>query len=248
MPKLQSNGFWLELNKLQQADLPSLVAHAPKLVMCSKAASTNRKYAAAFTCWERWATVQMTDVALPANPLHVGLYLTHLAGLAISPSVLQAAYYGVKWAHKLCSLPDPTCQSLPTIVMDSARRVLGKPAVAKKPTTVDMLKDWCNKFSSESATLRDFRFIAMFRVAFASFLRFDEVVRIRCSDLVFEDSHLTIFIHKSETDGYCKGTEVVISRGFTEACPIFHLRRYLKLAKLSLDLNSKEFIFGKLDF
>ena len=86
-----------------------------------------------------------------------------------------------------------------------------------------MLKDWCNKFSSKSATLRDLRFIAMSLVAFAGFLRFDEVVRIRCSDLVFEDSHLTIVIRKSETDGYSKGTEVVISKGVTEACPVFHL-------------------------
>ena len=131
--KLQSNGFWLELDKLQHADLPSLIARTRKLVMCSKAASTNLKYAAAFARWECLATLHTTDVTLSANPLHVRLYLAHLAGLASSPSVLDAAYYGIKWAHKLCGLPDPTCHSLPTIVMDSARRVLGKPAVAKNP-------------------------------------------------------------------------------------------------------------------
>ena len=46
----------------------------------------------------------------------------------------------------------------------------------------------------------------------------------------------------------CKGTEVVINKGVTEACPIFNLGPYLKLAKLSLDLNSMEFIFHKLHF
>ena len=233
-----------------KATIEWFLAWARQAAACGSAESdsSHTKACDALQGWECLATLHTTDVTLPANPLHVRLYSAHLAGLASSPSVLDAAYYGTKWAHKLCGLPDPTCHSLPTIVMDSARRVLGKPAVAKNPITVDMLKAWCNKFSSKSTTLRDLRFIAMSLVAFAGFLRFNEVVRIRCSDLVFEDSHLTIVIHKSKTDGFSKGTEVVISKGVTEACPVFHLWHYLKLAKLSSDLNSNEFIFQKLHF
>ena len=33
--------------------------------------------------------------------------------------------------------------------------------MAQKPITVDVLKDWCNKFNSESATLRDLHFVAI---------------------------------------------------------------------------------------
>lgn len=51
-----------------------------------------------------------------------------------------------------------------------------------------------------SSDLSDLRIYCMFSLAFASFLRFNELVNIRFAELTFFDSHVQIFIPKSKTD------------------------------------------------
>ena len=43
-------------------------------------------------------------------------------------------------------------------------------------------------------------------VDFAGFFRFSELVNIKSSDILFYEKYLKIFIEKSKTDKYGKGT------------------------------------------
>ena len=176
MEKLRATGFWVELNRLTHADLPHLVRSARMLVPHAHAASTNIKYIEAYKRWQSWAKCQLVP-ALPACRLiclHVSLYLTFLTETTKSRIAIQAALYGIECAHTMCGSPDPTGHSLPTMVLEAAKRLLGKP-----PITSEMLKIWCKEHGNEAATLNDLRFIAMSLILFVGFLRLNELVNVR---------------------------------------------------------------------
>ena len=77
----------------------------------SRSENTNSKYFSAFKRWERFITLEKGK-AVPATPIHVALYLTHLLHNGSSCSVIQSAVYGLKRAHNLQGLQDPTDNSL----------------------------------------------------------------------------------------------------------------------------------------
>lgn len=53
-----------------------------------------------------------------------------------------------------------------------------------------------------SATLYDIRSVALSLLAFAAFLRFDELSRLIRSDVKFENEMLQLFIESSKTDQF----------------------------------------------
>ena len=85
------------------------------------------------------------------------------------------------------------------------------------------------------------RFVTMSLLSFSAFLRFNEVAKLRRSDLRIESDHVQVFITKSKTDQYGKGKPVIISATGKESCPVKMLIDYLQLAGI-VD-GSNEFIF-----
>ena len=128
----------------------------------------------------------------------------------------------------MCSSTDPTGHSLPTMVLEAAKKLLGKPPIPKAPITSEMSKIWCKEHGNEAATLKDLRFIAKSLISFVVFLRFNELVNVRVRDLVFSESHVAVRIPSRKTDCSCKGVEVVISKTGTKTCPVYHCDRYLE--------------------
>lgn len=64
-----------------------------------------------------------------------------------------------------------------------------------------------------SSDLSDLRIYCMFSLAFAGFLRFNELVNIRFADLTFFDSHV-------QTDIFRQGNKLLIARTGKETCPV----------------------------
>lgn len=87
----------------------------------------------------------------------------------------------------------------------------------------------------------------MVLLAFAGFLRFNELINIRRCDIQLFCSHVNIFIMKSKTDIFRQGAWVLIGTTGSLSCPVNMLRRYLTLAKLTSDLD-EDFIFRPLCF
>jgi len=79
-------------------------------------------------------------------------------------------------------------------------------------------------------------------LSFSGFLRFNEVAKLRQSDLRFESDHVQVFIKKSKTDQYGKVTPVIISATWKESCPVKMLLDYLKLASI-VDTSNFERIY-----
>jgi hypothetical protein len=59
---------------------------------------------------DRFITLQGQN-AVPAQPVHVALYLTNLLKNGSTYHPVYNAVYGIKWAHEINGLDDPTKNS-----------------------------------------------------------------------------------------------------------------------------------------
>ena len=105
---------------------------------------------------------------LPAQPIHVALYLTHLLNHGASDGVVSSAFYGIKWAHRTLGLFDPTANEFTSALLGSARRTAHKPVAKKFPVTSEMLINLCT-IHARSLDLLIIRDLAMVLLSFADF-------------------------------------------------------------------------------
>lgn len=74
--------------------LDDLCPHMSVLILSSKSDSTNRTYFNALKRWENFIKLQGHS-ALPANPIHVALYLTHLLENGATQHPVNSAVYAI---------------------------------------------------------------------------------------------------------------------------------------------------------
>ena len=82
-------------------------------------------------------------------------------------------------------------------------------------------------------SLSDVRLLAVCLVAFAGFLRCDELIKLRCKDVSFNEQGMVINIMSSKTDQYREGASLVIARTGTLTCPVSMMQKYFSMASLS---------------
>ena len=76
-----------------------------------------------------------------------------------------------------------------------------------------------DKFAGSDAGLPDIRDVCFCLVAFAGFLRFNELCNIKWSDIVFKDTYFALYIPRSKTDQYGSGATRVVARTGNPTCP-----------------------------
>ena len=102
------------------------------------------------------------------------------------------------------------------------------------------------RFGGSSASLADIRDVGFCLVAFAGFLRYDELSRLKWTDISMFDDHMSVFIGKSKTDQLGKGCIRVIAKTGNPSCPCAMLIRYANMAHR--EFTSDEFIFQRLGY
>lgn len=205
----------------------------PELCLKSKADNTRKKYGYAFTKFRKWCLLH--DISfLPATDFHVSLYLTSLGENCNTTGSIDEAFYSISWAHKMAGYPNPCTSDLTISVREGCHRTIGHKVINKKePITSNILKQLCTLYGSESCSLLDIRICCMCLLSYADFLRFSELVQLKRSDICFCDTYMSLFIHKSKTDRYREGSNVIISCTNEITCPVKMTRRYLTLAKIN---------------
>ena len=205
-------------------------------LILSKSESTSKKYNYSFNAWKRYCETNNYS-SLPGSPIIVALYLSGLLTTTGSYHTVTSAFYGIKWAHHMNGLSDPTENSFVRNILESAKRTAKAPCRKKDAVTSDHIIQLCDNFidSQDLCTVRN---LCMITLAYAGFLRFDELSSIRCKDLTFCDNYVDISIPKSKTDQYRHGCNILISKGSTSACPVDMLKRYINLANLNIRSDS----------
>ena len=238
--------MWEQLKSVRDPTLVKLASDLPRIASQSRQSSTVKGYVAGFRRWKAWAAKFDEISALPASPIYVAIYLSSIMQTANSVAPINCAFYSLSWAHKMAGLADPTDNDMCKLVKEAAHRSLGHAARKKDPVTPKMLQSLVSHFSADRLNLLTLRLLVMCVLAYAGFLRFDELLRIRACDIQMGQSHFSIFIEKAKNDVYRDGKWVLIAKTDSPTCPHTLLKSYIDMA--NIDYISDNYIFRQLSF
>ena len=233
-----SKGVWKQLDSIEDPELQRLAQSLPRTVLTSRADSTTRKYLYAFLRWKRWAEKKLEVVIFPVQDMQFALYLQHLAEATGSKASVDEAVNAVSWAHQLAGLAPVAQAPFVRTVLAGLHRQLAKPKPKKEPITAEMLAAIVH---ATKDTLTDVRYAAIALIAFSAFLRCDEIINIRCCDIVFKPDVMVVNLPKSKTDQLREGASVLVARTGAHTCPVAMMERYFSMA--SLDHSSVDYVF-----
>ena len=102
-------------------ELSRLASCLPSRCSGAKADSTTERYSRAFDKFRLWAASYKEISILPSNYLSVTIYLEFLLQSSYSYLALEAALYGIRWAHNLYAFSDPCNSNLVKGILESAK-------------------------------------------------------------------------------------------------------------------------------
>ena len=201
-PDVFSSTMWSDLRAAVpqgSSALQSLASSLPDVALASRAPSSSSKYFSSYIRWRSWARDHGLTV-FPAYPFHFAIYLRHLMTEAKTASQLESAVHSIAWFHLLGGEPSPSDHLLVKSTLAGADRLLAHQTTKKEPITVSQLEQLVASKADSMASLYNIRSVVICLLAFAAFLRFDELARLVRSDVKIENDMLKLFIQSSKTD------------------------------------------------
>ncbi|XP_044166270.1 uncharacterized protein LOC122950262 [Acropora millepora] len=144
---------------------------------------------------------------------------------AKTASPLVSAVHSMTWFHQLGGEPSPSDHALVKSTLAGAQRVLARQTIKKEPISVSQLEQLVASKAYLMASLYNIRSIVICLLAFAAFLRFDELAKLVRSDVRIEDDMLKLFIQSSKTDQYRDGAWIVVVSSRRATCPVAMMNR-----------------------
>ena len=227
------------MKDLEDEDLKRLASALPSTILQCKATSTTKKYLGGFKRWKQWAIGHKVSV-LPADACHVALYLQHLGESKYSKAAVEEAVNCLSWVHSMAGVSSLTADPLVRVTLEGLKRMCAKPVQKKAPFTIEMLQAIVQD-TKKNNSLANIQLATVCLLAFAGFLRYDELANIRCCDLQLSPRCVTIKIPKSKTDQLRQGNEVLVARTGSDTYPVAMLEQYLKRGHI--DFSSQLFLF-----
>ena len=209
-------------------ELSLALSSLPKVLLCGLAPSTVQSYVRAFNRWHQWAS-RCQFPPLPAQGIHVSLYLVHLLLSSSSPSPASVAIAGISWLHRLKGFADPTLDQCVTMCHKAAQRLLATPSKKKTALLPGEIQRIIRHFICPSVSLSDLQTTAMIVLGYSAMLRWDELSRLKPSYLSFCDTHLIVQIPSRKNDQFREGHTVYIARSGGDTCPVGLLEHFLKV-------------------
>ena len=177
------------MKEIDNPCLKELIDELPRTVLQAKANSTVKCYSSSWQRWKRWSMEKLGKCELPANSMHVALYLQDLIKDAQekskSPAVISSAVYGINWAHQVALMSSPTDHVLVQPVLIASKRILGRPLNPKETLEIEMIQSIASFYNSSELSLSAMRFLFVLLVGHSGMLRADELLSIRYKDIEF---------------------------------------------------------------
>ena len=118
---------------------------------------------------------------------------------------IESAVHAIAWVHHLAGERSPSEHPLVKDVLAVAQRFLAHHTSKGEPITVAQLEQLVNCKALSMASVYDIRSVLICLLAFAAFLRFDELAKLVRSDVEIDSEKLQLFIESSKTDKYRNG-------------------------------------------
>ena len=181
------------------------------------APSTVKSYKAALLPWLEHTKAKEIS-SLPAEPLEVANFLASLATSSKSVAKVTVAAAAISDWHKRHFVPSPTQHESVRLLLDAVKRQYSKPVVRRAPITPQVLHAVNESLNNKEISLSRWRTVWRVNIAFYGMLRWDEVSKLRWSDISFRDEKMFLFIRKSKTDQTAAGATVTITANATDPC------------------------------
>ena len=140
-------------------DLGRLSNHMSRFLMCSRSDGTTKSYMHSFNRLRKFI-LQHGHSDIPAQPVHIALYITHLLDNGTSYSSVNFAIYSIKWMHEIKGHMYPTGNSSVKSLQESLKRLTGKPVKRNDPVDSETLQTLCETYK-DSADLLVLRNLTM---------------------------------------------------------------------------------------
>ena len=193
-----SDGPWRELAQIWDPELLSLAHMLPATVVGSRADSTSRKYLGAFRRWKRWAQQNSLPV-FPVTGINLALYLQHLAVKGSSRTAVDEAVNAMSWLHQAASSPSPPQSPIVKLAQEALQRQLAKPTKKKQHVTKDILMAMEQDIAA-SPSLHNVHLFTACLLAFAGFLRSEELINLKACHVRIQADMMLIWIARSKSD------------------------------------------------
>ena len=169
---------------------------------------------------------------MPVSAERLSIFLAHLGQGTSGQAAISSAVASIAHRHATEGLPSPTSSSEVRKTLAGIKRSLAKPTVRRDPLTFDILKDVGAIVRAEGSTTAWRTFWRM-NMQFFALLRWEEVSRLRVSDLLFHPHHMDIHISRSKTDQFQEGSSVRIARqpDAPASCPVNVSAIYIRMLK-----------------
>ena len=129
------------------------------------------------------------------------LHLQHLGESIQSLSAVQEAVNALEWLNQLSGQEHIAQSPLVWSMVGGLKRSLAKPKTKKELIIVDMLSALVRmRITQVPPSLSELRLAASCLLAFAALLCHDELVKLRCYDITFSGSSMSVRIVSSKTD------------------------------------------------
>lgn len=89
--------------------------------------------------------------------------------------------------------------------------------------------------------MSEVRLLAVCLLAFAGFLRCEQLLKLECADVEFNAQGLRLNFTSSKTDQFREGASLVIAWTGISTCPVVMMERYFQLGKLGIGSHDKMF-------
>ena len=150
-----------DLKTSHHPEIRTLALPIPNVMIQDGAPSTVMKYPASFSAWQKWAEARDINV-LPTSGPELARYLVHLLQTTKSLPCIQAAAFGVAWAHNKACFPSPLQHTMVKQLLEACKCILGTcPKNRKTPLTAAQVKELVLQFGGGNAGKLQMAFIAL---------------------------------------------------------------------------------------
>uniref|UniRef100_A0A1X7VD80 Tyr recombinase domain-containing protein n=1 Tax=Amphimedon queenslandica TaxID=400682 RepID=A0A1X7VD80_AMPQE len=231
---------WQQINAFQDPELVRLAAALPDTLLKARADSTTKKYIGAYKRWAKQASTKRELSVQPVEAAQFVLYLQHLGESTNSRAAVTEAVNAVSWVQRLAGEEEISGNTLVKYVVEGFQHKLAQPKRRKEPITVVMLQQLVESMGV-SPTLTEVRLAAICLLAFAAFVRFNEISKLKCADIRISEEKMEVMIRSSKTDQYRQGDIIPIARSGLPTCPVRMMESYFSLGRI--EPTSQQFLF-----
>ena len=196
-----------------------LDAEVQSLIYGSKAASTWKKYTAAFSRFSAWC-LENLQPSLPSSPEVVMRYLAHVSKTTKSANSMVAATCAISAFHMSRGLANPCADKRVAAMCEGARRRYITPARQSKPLTPVILKAMQLQCKNRDGNVRDLRTVWLAHFLFRACARFQDAARLKLKDFSETDDGLLVKFWVRKNDQKGAGHTVKIPKSASSFCAV----------------------------